>query len=176
MNKQRNQFLILTFIIILGGLYAYIQYLFIPEWRGLKEETSRVSQRQADLARMETGYKEFSSLKQQASSLKAQASMLDKKVPKKLDKPDIMLTIYNMAKSLSLSPKSLTFEDVKDEGQYLTMGMNFSCTGSPENVYTLVDQFLKGNKYIFALDSISFIPGTEESTVKMRIVAYAYKP
>ncbi|NLI91836.1 MAG: type 4a pilus biogenesis protein PilO [Peptococcaceae bacterium] len=176
MNKQKNQILFLAAVIVLGILYAYVQYLFIPEWGVLKQKTAQVSERQAYLTRMENSYKDFSALKQQSSSLKAQVSVLDKKVPKKLDKPDIMLTIYNLAKNNGLSPKSLTYEPIKDEGQYLTMGMNFSCTGPAENIYTLVDQFLKGNKYIFALDSISFTSNKDGSTANMRIVAYAYKP
>ncbi len=115
------------------------------------------------MTKLEESYKVLSSLKDEAKDLKAQVSVLDKKVPKKMDKPDIMLTIYNMARNNGLSPESLSYEPIKDEGSHLTMGMSFTCTGPAENIYALVEQFLTGNKYIFALDSISFSgPKTEQ--------------
>jgi len=175
MNKQKNQLLILIAVIMVGILYAYIQYLFIPQWSILVEKSAQVSDRKAYLTRLEESYQGFSVLKEQAVDLKAQVSTLDSKIPKKLDKPDIMVTIYNMAKKNAVIPQSLSYEPVKDEGGYLTMGMNFSCVGSPENIYTLVQQFQEGNPYIFVLDSIQFGEGGGPTQTNMRIVAYVYQ-
>lgn len=176
MNKQKNQILILAGVVIVGFLYAYIQYFFIPQWSVLKGKNAEVSERREYLTQLEESYKVYPSLKEEVQSLKSEVSTLEKKVPVKLDKPDIMLTVYNLAKNNGISPKSLSYEPIKDEGNYLTMGMSFYCTGPAENIYTLVEKFLSGNKYIFALDSISL--GQDESgstSANMRIVAYVYK-
>lgn len=175
MNKQKNQIIILAAVIGIGLLYAYMQYLFIPQWATLKEKSAHVTERQAYLTHLVESYKLLSTLKEEVVDLEAQASILDKKVPKKLDKPDIMLTIYSMAKKNGLTPKSLGYEAIQDEGTFLSMPLTFSCSGPQANVYTLLQQFMNNNKYIFALDSISFSPGNEETTTTMRIVAYAYK-
>lgn len=176
MSKQKSQILILAVVIILGFLYAYIQYFFIPEWGILKGKNTEVSERREYLTKLEESYRILPDLQEEVKALETQASTLEKKVPMKLDKPDIMLTIYNLAKDNGISPKSLSYEPVTDEGNYLTMGMTFSCTGPVENIYTLVEKFLNGNKYIFALDSINFSKEEDgTSTVDMRIVAYVYK-
>lgn len=175
MNKQKQQVLVLAAIVLAGGLYAYFQFLLYPEWVGLKAESAQLAARQAYLERLENSNKDYAALKQQASALKTQLAALDKKTPKKMDKPDIMLTIYNMAKRNGVSPQSLAYEDIKDEGSSYSMGMNFSCTGPAENIYALIDQFQKGDKYILALDSISLNQGENASTANMRLVAYAYK-
>lgn len=175
MNKQKNQILILLGVIMTGVLYVYIQYFFLPQLGVLKEKTDHLAARQAYLWKLEENDRILPSLKEQAQDLTVQASALDKSVPKKVDKPDIMLTVYNLAKKNALNPKNLNYEPVKDEGGFYTMGMNFDCTGSAESVYRLAEQFLQGNKYIFVLDSISMSPGEGGVSAKMRLVAYIYK-
>ncbi len=175
MNKHKNQIIILVAVIGIGLLYAYIQNLFIPQWANLKDISAYAAERQAYLAKLEESYKVLSTLEEEAVDLEVQASILDNKMPKKLDKPDIMLTIYSMAKKNGLAPKSLGYEAIQDEGAFLSMPMTFSCTGPQANVYTLLQQFLNNNKYIFTLDSISFSQKNEETTTTMLIVAYAYK-
>jgi type IV pilus assembly protein PilO len=175
MNKQKNQIIILLAVIFLGVLYAFIQYLFLPQWDILKEKSAHIAERQAYLKKLEENDKILSSLKDQALDLTAQVSMLDKKIPKKLDKPNIMLTIYSMAKNIGLSPKSLNYDPINDEGEFYSMGMNFFCAGSAENIYTFTEQFLNVDKYTFTLDSISISPGEGGVSANMRLVAYAYK-
>jgi type IV pilus assembly protein PilO len=92
-----------------------------------------------------------------------------------MDKPGIMLTVYNLTKKNGLSPGNLNYEEIKDEGSYLTMGMTFSCTGSLENIYALLNQFLTDNPYILALDSINFSEGENGTAANMRLIAYVYK-
>lgn len=175
MSKQKNQLLILVVLIVAGALYAYIQYLFLPQFAVLKEETAHLAERKAYLTKLEENFKILPSLKEQVKVLTAQAGELSRDIPLKADKPDIMLSIYNMAKDNGLNPLSLNYSPVKEEAGIITMGMDFTCTGPEENVYALVEKFFEDNKYIFALDSISINPGEGGVSAKMHLVAYFYR-
>lgn len=175
MTKQKSQIYIMLAVILFGSLYVYIQYLFLPQWNVIKEKSAHLSAIQGQLTKLEDSSKILSDLQQQQKDLMVQVSELANKVPKKLDKPDIMLTVSSMAKSNGLSPKSLSYDPLKEEDGIYSMGLNFSCTGPEENVYNLVEDFLKGNKYIFALDSISISPAEGGVSASMRLVTYGYK-
>lgn len=175
MNKQRNQIVFFGLIIAIGLLYIYVQYLFLPQLAVLKEMTAFVASRQDFLAEVEESSKNLPALKEQVSDLESEAGVLNKKVPKDADMPDMTLTIYNLAKNTGLTPVNLNFDSIKDHGGYLTIGMTFSCTGEANNIYSLVEKFLKGNKYIFALESISVIPQNSVMSANMKLIAYIYK-
>jgi Tfp pilus assembly protein PilO len=175
MNKPKNQIIILIAFIILGVVYAYIQYLFIPQWNILKDGSAYIAEREAYLHKLEENDKILPNLKSRTLDITAQAVMLDKQITKKLDKPNIMLTIYSMAKNVGLNPKSLNYEPIYDEGEYFSMGMNFSCGGSAESVFTLVEQLSNVDKHTFALDSISIVSVEGGVSADLRLVAYAYK-
>lgn len=173
MNKQINQFIILTVVVVLGFVYAYFNYMFIPQWTELKNISAQISSRQVYLERLQENNKIISNLKQDVVDLTVTEMELKRKIPAELDYPDIMMTIYTMANNNGLSPNNLSFESFKQEGQTVTLGMSFTCTGPKENIHTLVEQFLKGNEYIFVLDSISYSGPDEEVSANMKLTAYA---
>lgn len=173
MNKQINQFIILTLVVVLGIVYAYFKFMFIPQYNELKDVSAHLSQRQLYLERLEENYKILSTLKQDVVELTALETEFEEQIPSDLDFPDIMMTVYAMAKDNGISPKNLSYEALKQEGQTVTLGMSFSCTGPKDNIHTLVEQFLDGNKYIFVLDSISYSGPDEEISANMQLTAYA---
>lgn len=173
MNKQINQFIILTLVVVLGFIYAYFKFLFIPQYNELKDISAHLSQRQIYLERLQENYKILSTLKQNVVELTVTETELKEKIPVELDYPDIMMTVYTMAKDNGLSPQNLSFESLKLEGQTVTLGMSFTCTGPKDNTHTLVEQFLNGNKYIFVLNSISYSGPDEEISANMKLTAYA---
>ena len=150
--KQKNQIRILIALILIGGFYAYFEYLLMPQWQVLKHTSALFEERKAYLERLENT--DLTSLEQKVTELTLEEVNLRNSLPKTLDKPDIMLTIYNLAKINGISPQTLTYEPIQDEGQFYTMGMNFACTGPLENVFALVEQFRQGPKYVFTLDTI----------------------
>lgn len=173
MNKQINQFIILTLVVVLGFVYAYFKFMFIPQYNELRDISAHLSQRQIYLARLQENYKVLSTLKQNVVELTVTETELKEKIPVELDYPDIMMTVYTMAKDNGLSPKNLSFESIKQEGQTVTLGMSFTCTGPKDNTHTLVEQFLNGNKYIFVLNSISYSRPEDEISANMKLTAYA---
>ena len=173
MDKQKKQFIALILVILFGFMYAYIQFLFTPQWSNLNNLSAEIAQRQAHLERLEENYKILSTVKQNAQDLTILQTELKERIPTDLDKPDIMMIVYTMAKDNGLSPGTLSFESVRQEGETMTMGMGFTCTGSRENINNLVEQFLEGSKYILVLDSISYSGSEELVSADMRLTAYA---
>ncbi len=173
MKKQINQFIILTLVVVLGFVYAYFKFMFIPQWTELKDISAQISNRQIYLERLQENYKILSTLKQNVVELTVTETEFKEKIPVELDYPDIMMTIYTMANNNGLSPSNLSFESLKQEGQTVTLGMSFTCKGPKANIHTLVEQFLNGNEYIFVLDSISYSGPDEEISANMKLTAYA---
>ncbi len=173
MIKQINRFTILILIVVLGFFYAYFKFLFIPQWTELRDISAQISNRQFYLERLQENNKNIDTLRQNVLELTASKAELKERVPDELDYPDIMMTVYNLAKDNGLSPKKLSFDSVKQEGQTVTLGMSFTCTGPKDNIHALVEQFLNGNEYIFVLDSISYSGSEEEISANMKLTAYA---
>ncbi len=174
-SKPRRQILILGVLVLLCFLWIDVTYLFIPRLSILQEKTALVSQRAAYLAELQKNYRNYSAIKAQAVSFKAEVAKLDQDIPKIVDKPQIMLTVYNLAKSNGIKPISLKFEPLKEQGSYSSMTMTFFCSGPTENMLTLVEQFQKGKIYLFALNSININQGNQQATASMSITAYFYK-
>ena len=173
MEKQKKQLLMLIAVVSFGFMYAYIQFLLTPQWGVIKGLATELSVSQAHLERLEESDNNLSTLKQNVVELTMVESDLKERIPTGLDKPDIMMTIYSMAKENDLSSRNLSFEGIREENQTFTMGMAFSCTGSRDNINTLVEQFHLGSKYIFVLESISYSSSEEVVSSDMRLVAYA---
>ncbi|HHV63655.1 MAG TPA: type 4a pilus biogenesis protein PilO [Peptococcaceae bacterium] len=174
MSKEKNQILILLALVLFGVLYAYVQYLFLPQLSILKDKTAYLTAREAYLQKLEDNSKILSSLKSQVVVLNTQAAKLEQEIPIYADKPDMMLTIYNMAKRFGLSPLSLNYSPLQEEDGYYTMGIDFTCKGPEHQVYALVRSLLRNTDYIFALDNISIRPGTEGVSANMHFIAYFY--
>lgn len=175
MKKYKTQILILISVLLLGGLYVYFQFLLFPKLDVLKSQSSYLKERQMYLMKLEDSSKILPNLEKQIVNLNAEVSALDEKIPKEMDKPEIMLILYNMAKNNELKPQSIEYEAIEDEVIYYKLGLNFSCSGSIENIYLFIEQVLKQKKYIFALDSINISFGEEETSAKIRLVSYTYK-
>lgn len=173
MDKQKNQFVVLFVVVLLGFMYTYIQFLFLPQWGELKNISAELSNRQAYLERLKGDYKILSILKNNVEELSVKQMDLKKRIPTELDKPDIMMVVYAMAHNNRLSPGNLSFEALRQEGQIVSMGMGFTCTGSRDDIHTLVEKFLNDNKYIFVLDSISYSGAGQTLSANMRLTAYA---
>lgn len=174
MSKQKNQIFILIFIILVGLLYVYVQYLFLPQMAILKGQTNYLTERKAYLENLKDNASRLPELQEQKALLQVRADELEKRVPRDLDKPEIMLTVYNLAKAYGVTPHSLNFDQPKEEGGFTAMGLDFACSGSEGDIYTLAEEFGKGRDYIFALDSISIEPGETEVSARMKLKAYGY--
>jgi len=112
-------------------------------------------------------------LRQDVMELTVAETNLKDRIPAELDYPNIMMTVYTMAKNNGLNPKNISYESIAQQGQTVTLGLSFTCTGSRDNIYTLAEQFLKGDEYLFVLDSISVSGSPEESSATMILTAYA---
>jgi type IV pilus assembly protein PilO len=174
--RMKKKGILITGLIILIGI-GYV-YLLVGQFGVLQKTSAQLYERKAYLVTLQDNYINFSGLKQEQTDLTAQAAELDLSIPKDLVKPDIMVFIFNLARNSGINPQDLTFEEMKDEGGYSSLAMNFSCTGSAANSYAFMEQLRKVSQYNLALDSIQVTEGeadTAAASAKIRIIAYGYK-
>ncbi|MGI5901935.1 MAG: hypothetical protein ACOX7U_05620 [Desulfitobacteriia bacterium] len=175
MKKRKNRIIVVVLIFSFAFLCFYIQYLFLPQLAVIKGKVREFSEREAYLAQIEDNYQNYSLLEEEFLTLQARALELDSKVLKSLDKPEIMLALYNMAKDKGLSPKSLTFGSQWEESDYRALNIIFTCSGPLQNIYEFMDQFSAEDYYFFALESVAINQQGQEAISEMCITAYAYK-
>lgn len=175
MKKERIQLLILSLIIIAGLTYAYIQFLLIPEWNNIQTKSTYLQENQDYLQELKTGYEKFSLLKKEAEELESQEKKLNERSPQQLDKPTLMMYIYNTSKQMGLQPLNLAFEPLNEKEGYFQMGMSFSCRGSENNIYNFLDKLRIEQSHKFSLDSINMNSQGDTRSVNMRLVAYAFR-
>jgi len=174
-EKKGKQVILAAALVLVGMLAGYAVYIFMPKISELQAQAAEISRQRVLLSQLQQGYRSYDQLKEQAASLQGKASELKKKIPGEINKPEIMLAVYNMAKNSGVAPKNLTFEEQKDEGAYFSMGMVFTCEGETIHILNLVDAFQKRDKYYLALDSITFNQAEKQTMATMRLVAYFYK-
>jgi len=173
MRMKKNGILITGLIILFGIGYVY---LLAGQCGVLQENSDQLREREAYLVTLQNNYINLSGLKQEQTDLTAQAAELDLTVPKNLVKPDMMVFIFNLAKDSGINSQNLTFEEMKDEGSYSSLAMNFSCTGPTAKIYAFVERLRKVSQYNLALDSIQVTEGEEDTAAaRIRIIAYGYK-
>ncbi|AHF09757.1 MULTISPECIES: type 4a pilus biogenesis protein PilO [Dehalobacter] len=173
MRMKKNGILITGLIILLGIGYVY---LLVGQCGVLQKNSAQLREREAYLVTLQNNYINLSGLKQEQTDLTAQAAELDLTVPKNLVKPDMMVFIFNLAKDSGINSRDLTFEEMKDEGSYCSLAMNFSCTGSTAKIYAFVERLRKVSQYNLALDSIQVTEGEKDTTAaRIRIIAFGYK-
>ncbi len=171
--KPKKSIIILIVLILGGGLYVYAHYFLMPQWQLLKQTSSLYAERQAYLERLENN--DLAVLEKQVAELSLKESDLRNSLPPEIDKPDILLTVYNLAKDNGVSPQTLDYEPIKDEAGFFSMGMTFTCTGPLEKVFALVEQLRKETKYILIVDSMNLAEREGDYAVTMRLVAHLYK-
>ncbi|WP_368292592.1 type 4a pilus biogenesis protein PilO [Dehalobacter sp. TBBPA1] len=173
MRMKKNGILITGLIILLGIGYVY---LLVGQFGVLQKNSAQLREREAYLVTLQNNYINLSGLKQEQTDLTTQAAELDLTVPKNLVKPDMMVFIFNLAKDSGINSQNLTFEEMKDEGSYSSLAMNFSCTGPTAKIYAFVERLRKVSQYNLALDSIQVTEGEEDTAAaRIRIIAYGYK-
>jgi len=176
MVKKQNTHWQTVLTIILGVtlLALYAVFLFVPQLRVLEEKKDRIEERTAFLVKMEKGYRHYAQLEEQDAALRAQILSLSEKVPKSMDKPEIIVAVYNKAKKNEVVPISLNFEDVQDKGLYKLLPLDFQCEGSYNNVMALISELQQDPAYYFTLSGISFQQEEDQINAKMRLFCYSY--
>ena len=174
-EKPYKQIAILTIIIAVTLITLYVVYLFIPQLSVIQAKTQLVKEKTDYLAKMERGYRNYSQLEEQAADLSTQISVLENEILKVMDKPEIVLTVYNTAKQSGVQPVGLSFGTFEEKGTYAVLPLDFSCEGPYNKVMALIRELQQGSQYYFTLDSMNYKQQGDKVNARMRLLCCFYK-
>lgn len=150
-KKEKKQKIALAIILALTLIYAYINYLFIPKLALLQEQRKQLQNRQAAYQQLFSFQSNQAGLAKTSESLEGEAKNLTALIPSQLDKPEIMVDIYTIAKLHAVEPQTLKFEPIQNKGDHQELTMNLSCFGQTEDILSLIDNFEHTPLHKFAL-------------------------
>lgn len=172
MKKEKFQIIILICIIMFGISYAYLKFLFLPQWAVIQDSTNRRLSLENQYQELLSYQKNLSGLQQDIKTLKAKVNQLNDQLPNQLDKPPIMVGLYDLAKQHSVDPQSIAFEQAQTKGAYQEMGMSFSCLGKTTDLLALLHDLQFGESQQLAIKSISLTGSQQNMRAELKLTAY----
>ena len=172
-KKEKIEIIIFVLFVIVGLGYAYITLLFLPEWRVIQRTTSQLSAQRNHYQELLSYQKNQSVLQQDIKTLETKVLRLNAQVPSRLDKPQLMVGIYTLAKQHSVSPQAIAFESNQTKGAYQAMGMNFSCLGETADILAMIHDLQFGGSRRLAIQGINLAVSGGVMRANIKLTAYA---
>lgn len=173
MKKERFQIIILIFIVLFGMSYAYLKFLFLPQWMVIQASTNQLLSLENQYQELLTYQNNQSGLQQEIETLEVKVKELKDQIPNQLDKPPIMVDLYTLAKQHSVDPQSIAFEQVQTKGTYQEMEMSFSCSGKTTDLLDMLHDLQFGGAQRLAIRTISLTGTQQNMQADLRMTAYA---
>lgn len=173
MKKERLQVIILLMIIMFGISYAYVKFLFLPQWTVIQGDTNRLVSLQNQYQELLTYQKNRTGLQQDIKTLENKVLQLKVKLPNRLDKPQLMVGLYTLAKQHAVAPQSIAFEQAQTKGAYQEMGISFSCSGKTADLLALIHDLQFGGGQRLAVKSLSLTGSQGNMRAELKLTASA---
>lgn len=173
MKKDHVEKLVLLLLILAGAVYAYITYFLLPRVDVIKGDLRRLAERKTYYAVVQSYAADLSGLQRKIDTVKNQVNRQAQGIPSRLDKPQIMVDLYQMAKARGVYPQTLKFEPQKSQGSYEEMALTFTCLGNPGDVLNLLQDLQQYSKQKFAITSTSLVTEKGVMTAELKLNAYA---
>lgn len=173
MKKEQSQIILLVFILLFGFSYAYIKFLFQPQWMVIQNAENQKLVLESQYQELLAYQSNQAGLEQEIKTLEAEVEQLNNQIPKGLDKPQLMVELYTLAKQHTVDPQSITFEQAQSIGAYQEMGMSFSCFGKSADLLALIHDLQFGESQRLALKSISLTGSQTNMRADLKLTAYA---
>ncbi len=172
MKKEKFQIIVLISIILFGISYAYLKFLFLPQWTVIQGSTNQLLSLENRYQELLTYQNNQSGLQQEIKTLEAKVNKLNDQLPNRLDKPPIMVGLYTLAKQHSVAPQSVSFEQTQTKDAYQEMGMSFSCSGKTTDLLAMIEEMQFGDSQRLAIKSISLTGSQETMRAELKLTAY----
>lgn len=175
MKKQTFQLIFLILLISCGLIYAYITYLFTPEWSNIQNIQAQISQKQNRYELLASYQNNSTALLSELRNLEDQKAKLSAQIPAELDKPVLVVSLYNLAKANSVLPESVTFDSPQTKDGLLAQPLTFLCHGGSDNVLATITKLQLDPKHKLALQSVSLTSKAGTLQAEIKLIAYAIK-
>lgn len=167
MKKEKFEKILLIVMLASGLVYLYATYYFLPKLEVVKLEFKQLAE-QKDYFRQVEYYKaNLSDLRQKIQALESQRQEIGTLVPTQLDKPQIIVDLYKNAKVRSVTPESLSFEQIQSKDGHQEMGMSLIGLGKPEDILGLIKDIQYTGKQKFAVQSVKLT--TQQGIMRMEL-------
>jgi len=173
MKKERLQIITLVLVIIFGISYAYIKFLFLPEWTVIQGDTNRLRSLENQYQELLVYQRNQNGLGEEIKTLEAKVFQLNAQLPTRIDKPQLMVGLYTLAKQHSVIPQTIAFEQAQAKGAYQEMGVSFSCLGKTADILTLIQEVQFGGNQRLAIKSTNLSVQQGIMRAELKLVAYA---
>ncbi|GAB6155366.1 hypothetical protein JCM17380_41170 [Desulfosporosinus burensis] len=173
LKKEKLEIIALILFVMFGLVYAYMTLLFLPEWMVIKSSTSQLYAQKDHYQELLTFQKNQSGLQQEIKTLETKVLQLNAQLPNRLDKPQLMVGLYTLAKQHSVIPQTIAFEQAQNKGAYQEMGMSFSCLGKTADILTLIQDLQFGGSQRLAIKSINLSVSQGIMRTELKLTAYA---
>ncbi|TGE34197.1 hypothetical protein [Desulfosporosinus sp. Sb-LF] len=141
MNKEKIEKTALIILVVMGLVYAYFYYMFLPEWEVSQKIKGQLIERQQYYDKLASYQQNKSDLEKNIEVMNTETINLSAQIPPRLENPQIMVDIYNSAKLYGVDPNTLQFEPLQNKGSYQSVGMTFTCKGKVDDVLTMISAF-----------------------------------
>lgn len=173
LKKEKLELIVLILFVIIGLGYAYNKFLFLPEWTVIQSSTSQLNAQTDHYRELLTYQKNQSGLQQEIKTLETKVLQLSAQIPNKLDKPQLMVGLYSLAKQHSVIPQTIAFEQAQTKGTYQELGMSFSCLGKTADILTLIQELQFGGSQRLAIKSINLSVSQGIMRAELKLTAYS---
>lgn len=176
MTKETKQKIFLAATLGLGLIYAYANYLFSPKWASIQTQKVQLQKSMASHQMLLNYQANQEELAKTIASLEREAQDLSARIPSQLDKPQIMVDIYTIAKLHEVDPQTLKFEPIQtiDDRQELTMSLTY--TGQPENILNFIDDLEHTSLHKIALKSINLSRAKSDNSANQKPTSIVVEP
>ena len=173
LKKEKLEIIALILFVMFGLVYAYMTLLFLPEWMVIQSSTSQLYAQENHYQELLTYQGKQSGLQQEIKTLETKVLLLNSQLPNRLDKPQLMVGLYSLAKQHSVIPQTIAFEQAQNKGTYQEMGMSFSCLGKTADILTLIQDLQFGGSQRLAIKSINLSISQGIMRAELKLTAYS---
>lgn len=158
---------------IFGGLYAFVSYLFLPQWAVLQKQSQDLQRREAYYLKLKDAQSNLPQFQKEAQDLQSQLQQQNAQMPGKLDNAQLLVDLYVLAKQNGVNPQSLTFEATQNKGNYQEIDTSFQCMGSSASVLTLIQDLQHGPSRRVAIRDVNLSMQNGVMKADLKLAAYA---
>jgi len=173
LKKEKLEIIVLILFVMIGLGYAYSKFLFLPEWMLIQSSTSQLTTQKGQYQELLTYQKNPSGLQQEIKTLETKVLQLNSQLPNSLDKPQLMVGLYTLAKQHSVIPQTIAFEQAQTKGTYQELGLSFSCLGKTSDILALIQDLQFGGSQRLAVKSVNLSVAQGIMRAELKLTAYA---
>lgn len=173
LKKEKLEIMIFVLVVMLGLGYAYASLLFLPEWTVIQRSMTKLYVQQNHYQELLAYQGKQSVLQQDIQTLETKVKQLNAQVPNRLDEPQLLYELYTIAKQHSVSPQSITFEQLQTKSNYQALGMNFNGIGKTADILALIHDLQFGGGQRLAIQSINLTVSQGLMRANIKVTAYA---